>query len=238
MNDNLIDMKDVQLGYDNVPVVHIESLSLARGRCLGIFGPNGSGKTTLVRGITGLLQPLSGVVATPRVQELRFGFLSQYRGVDKSWPMSGLDAAALSASARSAFGRISKLVRLKIETMADRLEMRALLDRSFADLSGGQQQRLLLAGALAGEPDVLVLDEPTDGLDVRSRDNLLKLLKELQAERLCIALISHDVEDLLTVANDVAWLHPASSAGEPSTVESVSPEDLADRLLNVRRGVH
>jgi zinc transport system ATP-binding protein len=229
----LVTVSRAAFGYDGRAVVRVDDLRLRRGRCLGIFGPNGSGKTTLIRGVTGLLPPMSGEVSRQRA-DVRFGYLPQYRGIDASWPMSGFDAAAIAASARGRLGRLGHAARHRVRDAMARLDVEPLARRPFATLSGGQQQRLLLAGALAAEPHVLVLDEPTDGLDVRSRANLLDLLRTLGADGLCAAIISHDIEDLLAVCHDVAWLHPAEVPGEPSRVELIAPSTLAERILATR----
>ena len=253
----LVELRDAAFGYGGRAVVRVDHLSLRRGRCLGVFGPNGSGKTTLVRGVTGLLKPMGGTVrrtdaganvdtsatttdataiaVTPAARRLAFGYLPQYRAIDAGWPMSGRDAASLATAAGHPLGWVGRSARERVAASMRRLDVESLADRPFGTLSGGQQQRLLLAGALAADPDVLVLDEPTDGLDVRSRDNLLVLLRELCAGGLCVALISHDVEDLLVVADDVAWLHPADGPAGASRVETVPPRRLADHLLSARR---
>lgn len=231
---NLLTASNATFGYAGRAVVRVDDLRLCRGRCVGVFGPNGAGKTTLVRGLSGLIHPTAGTVDRA-AGDVRFGYLSQYRGIDASWPMTGFDAAAMASSARSRFGWIGRAAREQIVAKMARLDVAALAGEPFATLSGGQQQRLLLAGALAAGPQVLVLDEPTDGLDVRSRSALLALLRDLSADGLCVAIISHDLEDLLAVADEVAWLHPAEAAGEPSRVETVMPAAMADRILTVRR---
>jgi ABC-type Mn2+/Zn2+ transport system ATPase subunit len=231
----LVVVKDAVFGYEGKAVVRVNELRLRHGRCLGIFGPNGSGKTTLIRGITGLLSPMSGSVnRAATAVGVRFGYLPQYRGIDVSWPMSGFDAAAIATSARARLGRVSHAARHKIHDAMRRLDVEPLSRRSFGKLSGGQQQRLLLAGALAAEPHVLVLDEPTDGLDVRSRGNLLELLRSLAHDGLSTAIISHDIEDLIAVCDEVAWLHAADVAGDPSRVEIITPSTLAERILSTR----
>jgi ABC-type multidrug transport system ATPase subunit len=106
----------------------------------------------------------------------------------------------------------------------------AVAPRRFADLSGGQQQRILLAGAMAAEPQVLVLDEPTDGLDVHSRAELLKLLREFAAAGLSTVIISHEIEDLLYLCGAVARLQPADEPEHPSHVQVVVPSELARQL--------
>jgi ABC-type Mn2+/Zn2+ transport system ATPase subunit len=237
MPDKLIEVHDATFGYGGRPVVRVEHLELSRSKCLGIFGPNGSGKTTLVRGITGLLSPMAGQVthATKTTREaLRIGYLPQHRNIELHWPMTALDAASLAISARRWFGWIGP--RLKdVLAMMNRLGIDHLAARPFASLSGGQQQRVLLSGALAGDPTVLVLDEPTEGLDVRSTQELIDLLRQFVAEGLAMMIISHEADDLVQVSGEIAWLHPAQQQGEPSRVEIVSPEALGEAILKAAR---
>jgi len=224
----LVELKDATFGYGGRAVVSAGELSVAAGVCLGLFGPNGSGKTTLVRGITGLLPPMSGQVR--REIGVRFGYLPQHRTMELHWPMSGLDAAALAVSARRRLGWIAPVKRQIREAMS-KMGVGDLADAPFAKLSGGQQQRLLLAGTLAAEPHLLVLDEPTDGLDVHSRHDLLAILREQTMAGLGIVMITHDVEDLLCVADRVAWVHPADEAGKPSWIHMLAPGDLARQIM-------
>jgi ABC-type Mn2+/Zn2+ transport system ATPase subunit len=238
----LVEVRGATFGYGERPIVRVDELRLRAGRSLGIFGPNGAGKTTLVRGVTGLLPPMTGEViryppagAPDAAPELRFGYLPQHRSMELHWPMSGLDAAAMASSARGRFGRITRDDVRRVHEAMQRLGVADLDRRPFSRLSGGQQQRLLLAGALAAEPNVLVLDEPTDGLDVRSRETLLSLLRDLTAGGLCTAIISHEVEDLLFVCDEIAWLHPAEDPEHASHVEVIPPAGLAERMLTLSR---
>lgn len=229
----LVEVHGATFGYDKRPVVRVESLALRAGRCLGIFGPNGAGKTTLVRGIVGLLPPMRGTVRRTDERTIRFGYLPQHRAMELHWPMTGFDAAAMALSALRTLGRINREDAARVRRAAALLDADALLRRPFAKLSGGQQQRLLLAGALAAEPNVLILDEPTDGLDVRSRQALLEVLYAQNAAGLCTVMISHDVEDLLYLADEVAWLHAPLEWGESSWVEMIGPDELRERVLKV-----
>ena len=231
----LVDVRDARFGYMGRPVVQVDELRLHPGRSLGIFGPNGSGKTTLVRGITGLLPPIAGRVVRQSNDRPgpRFGYLPQHRAMESHWPMTGLDAACFATSARRPLGWLADTG--GVVRMMEMLGVADLAYRPFARLSGGQQQRILLAGAMAARPDVLVLDEPTDGLDVRSRDALLALLRQFTSEGLCAVVISHEVEDLLYVCDTIAWLHAAGDPDQPSRVELTSPTELAARMVKKRR---
>lgn len=226
----LIDVRDAVFGYGEREVVRVDALQLRAGQSLGIFGPNGAGKTTLVRGLSGLLRPLRGSVE--RSADLRIGYLPQYRAIDLNWPMSGLDAALLAISARRRFGWVVSQ-KQKAREMMQRLGVSHLAPKRFATLSGGQQQRILLAGAMASEPQVLILDEPTDGLDVHSRKNLLDLLKEFAASGLAVVMISHEIEDLTYLCNTVARLHPADDPDHPAHVEVITPTLLALQVTGV-----
>jgi ABC-type Mn2+/Zn2+ transport system ATPase subunit len=229
----LTQLRHCVFGYGSRPVIHADGLQLQPARCLGIFGPNGAGKTTLVRGITGLLPPLAGAVTQTAEASIRFAYMPHLRAMELHWPMSGLDAAAMMTSARTPLGWI-RTREQQILSMMRTLGVEDLARRSFARLSGGQQQRILLAGAMASEPSVLVLDEPTDGLDVHSRDNLLALLRDFATRGLCTVLISHDLEDLLFLADEVAWVHPANEPNLPSQVEIVPPDAFAQRVTQRR----
>ena len=206
----LVEATNAVFGYGGKPIVRLDCLRLAAGQCLGMFGPNGSGKTTLVRGLMGLLAPLSGSIR--RERGIRFGYLAQHRSIDLHWPMTGFDAASMAISARRRFGW-TRRDRAAIHQSLQLLEVEELAGRPFAGLSGGQQQRLVLAGTLAAQPRLLVLDEPTEGLDVRSRRILLGALRRAAEQGVCSVLISHSIEDLLAATHDVAWLHRPDDAG-------------------------
>lgn len=223
----LIDVSQALFGYGGRAIVRCERLALERGARFGVFGPNGSGKTTLVRGVTGLLPPMSGQVR--RSPGLRIGYLPQHRSVEPHWPMTGLDAASLAFSTRRRFGWIGR-DRAAILSQLERLEVADLAERPLARLSGGQQQRILLAGALAASPELLVLDEPTEGLDVRSRRILLDALQAAAEDGLCTIMISHVMDDLASLCRHVAWFNVPEEANRPSEVEVVEARHLPERV--------
>jgi ABC-type Mn2+/Zn2+ transport system ATPase subunit len=149
------------------------------------------------------------------------------------WPMSGFDAASLWASAKGPFGRLGHGMRDAVREKMAVLGVANLSKKSFPRLSGGQQQRLLLAGLLATRPNLIVLDEPTDGLDTRSTRTLLSHLREVRDnESASIVLVSHDIDDLLELCHDVALLHPAESPDQPATVDVLPIDELPRQILH------
>jgi ABC-type Mn2+/Zn2+ transport system ATPase subunit len=227
----LIEATSAAFGYTNTPVISVGALALRRADALGIFGPNGSGKTTLIKGLTGLIPPLAGTVR--RADGLRIGYLPQHRAIDLHWPMTALDAASLAASAHLTLGWVHSRQQ-KIRAAMNEMDVDSLAKKPFSKLSGGQQQRILLAGALAADPAILLLDEPTDGLDVRSATLLIAALKRQIERGLCVVIISHDVQELLALAQTVAWVHPAADLGSPATVEQISASQLLARVSHAR----
>jgi ABC-type Mn2+/Zn2+ transport system ATPase subunit len=227
----LVELRNCVFGYRERPVVQVESLELRAGQALGVFGPNGAGKTTLVRGIAGLLKPLRGQVR--RNGNPRFGYLPQQRLMGHQWPMTGLDAAALALSAHCPLGWVGRRRHLLQPSLAA-LQVDGLVERPFASLSGGQQQRILLAGALAAEPDILILDEALEGLDVRSRRVFIQVLGQAVDRGLCTVSISHNAEDLTAMSREIAWVHLAEEPEQPNRVEIIEPAMLAGRILEAR----
>ena len=223
----LVTVEGAAFGYAGRAVVRVGALRLSAGHCLGVYGPNGAGKTTLLRGVTGLLPPLDGTVR--KRPGLRVGYLAQHRDLQIHWPMTARDAALVPLSAWCRLGW-TKGCGAKLGPWLETLGVAGLAERSFAALSGGQQQRVLLAGALAADPQVLVLDEPTEGLDASSRRTLLACLREQSRRGRCVVLVSHEVGDLLAVADEVVLLEPAAESGGASEVVAVASARLVEHL--------
>jgi ABC-type Mn2+/Zn2+ transport system ATPase subunit len=220
----LVQLENTTFGYGRRAVVHVDHVELSPGECLGVYGPNGSGKTTLVRGLTGLLRPMSGdVTHTPG---LRGGYLPQRRDLQAHWPMTGFDAAALAVSTRRFCGWLGAGAKQVVRASMAKLNVEDLAKRPFATLSGGQQQRLMLAGALAAGSDLLVLDEPTDGLDATSRLSFIEAVKQSLGAGLAAVLVSHDPDDLAALSTRVARVQPSPDGRRPSTVQCVATADL------------
>ncbi|QOV88391.1 metal ABC transporter ATP-binding protein [Humisphaera borealis] len=229
----LVQLNNASFGYRRRSVIAGVSCVVEAGRCLGIYGPNGVGKSTLLRGMTGLLAPLTGTVDV--APGMRFGYLPQQRAGESHWPMTSLDAASMAISAQARFGFLRGRQERVLSRM-DELGVVELAGRPFFQLSGGQQQRVLLAGAFAADPSVLVLDEPMSGVDAGARELLIEHLQRAKANGLAILIVSHDVADLLALADTALLLEPAADAGKPSRGVSIAADDIVSRLTAGRSG--
>lgn len=187
------------------------SLTIGPRDFLGVIGPNGGGKTTLLRIILGLLQPQRGVVRvlgrSPSEVRTRIGYVPQNARIDPNVPASVLDVVLTGRLARSSWG--FRYGRKHVEAaMAalEQTEMAALAHRTLATLSGGQRQRVLIARALASDAEMLLMDEPTAGVDPHIEQSLTDLLHRLN-QRLPIVIVSHDVSFVSTHLQRVACLN-------------------------------
>lgn len=204
---SLIRLRAAAFGYSGKRIVSGVDLDIDAGRFLGIVGPNGAGKTTLFRGILGLLPVLAG--SCERAPGLVSGYVPQRESLDAGYPLSALEVVEMGAYRR--LNALRRLVRGEREAalgLLERMGLRAEQHTPFSALSGGQRQRVLLARALLTRPDVLLLDEPTSGVDRGAQEQILRLLRELHREGLAILLVSHQlslvresVGEVLVVAN-------------------------------------
>jgi len=204
----LVSLRSAAFGYAERAVVSGVSLDIRAGEVVAILGPNGSGKSTLVRGVLGLNDHLAGEVELFGVPRERFrdhprlGYVPQRHTLSASVRATVEEIVATGRLARQSwFARQSAADR---QVMARSLELVGLRDRARADvstLSGGQQRRVLIARALASQPDVLVMDEPTAGVDTASQHVLADVLRRLAAEGVTMIIVTHEIEafaDLVT----------------------------------------
>ncbi len=185
------------------PALDDVDLSLHPGQCLALLGPNGAGKSTFIRAVTGLLTPRTGTVSVaggdPRRADVRarLGVMLQATAFPSHLTVRELVVGAALRAGRTA---------ADADRMLDELAIADLAPRRTRALSGGQRRRLQLARALVTDPDVLVLDEPTEGLDLRSRRATWDHLEARRATGTAILLTTHLVEEAGTVADRVAVL--------------------------------
>ena len=198
---NLVSFTDVTLGYGARSILSGISLDIPQGDFLGLVGPNGSGKTTLLRGLLGTLPALKGTIAIG--PEVRFGYVPQREQIDARYPLTVLDVVLMGRYPRlGLFKRPGDADRQAATRALDQVGIGNLAEKRLADLSGGQKQRALIARALVGDPTVLVLDEPTNGLDLVATTQILGLVRDLhEREGLTVLMVSHALNE---VANYVA----------------------------------
>jgi zinc transport system ATP-binding protein len=182
----------VSFAYGNGPLVLRDvSFAVEQGEFVAIAGPNGGGKTTLLRLVLGLEQPTSGRL---RVDVPRLGYLAQraQAGVDAPLTVRELVGAGRAARTRL-LGPLGRLDRDAVRDAIERVGLGALAERRLTTLSGGQQQRAFIAKALAAEPQLLVLDEPTTGVDAEAQEAIAQLLERLRkALAMTILYVSHE----------------------------------------------
>ncbi len=176
-------------------VSHV-SLRVAAGEIVTLIGPNGAGKTTLLKCMLGLVAPDAGVVT--RAQNLRIGYVPQHFHVPRGMPLSVQSFLALY------HGRVLTSLS-QIEAW---LGIEGLLNKPMQALSGGELRRVLLARALLGHPNLLVLDEPTQGIDIRGQAEFYRMLGTIRdAFGMAVLMVSHDVHIVMSASNRVVCLH-------------------------------
>ncbi len=211
-----IELENLSVLLKEKEVLRNINLALEEGMFLGIVGPNGGGKTTLIRTILGLLKPSSGIVkifghlpGSSAVPDGIFGYLPQHLNVDPNFPATALDIVLMGRYRKAGFLRWpGRADREKAAECLATMGVEGSLDSQYSQLSGGQQQRVSIARALAGEPKILVLDEPSTGIDVVGQEDFYHLLKGLQKKMgLTILMVSHDIGAVSAYVDEIACLN-------------------------------
>lgn len=208
-----VEVQDLSFAYPDAgePTLCDVSFRVSGNDFVGLVGPNGGGKTTLLRLLLGLLEPDSGSVRIlgrrPAEVRQRVGFVPQQAGVDPTVPATVLDIVLMAALGRSNWGpRFSRADRATARQALERTEMLELQHRPWSALSGGQRQRVLIARALAFRSEMLLLDEPTTGIDLHREQALLDLLHTLN-DQMPILMVSHDVALVSTHMDRALWVN-------------------------------
>ncbi|HET9515713.1 MAG TPA: metal ABC transporter ATP-binding protein [Gemmatimonadales bacterium] len=203
---NLVEFRDVTLGYGHRPLLRRLEFDIAEGDFLGLVGPNGSGKTTLLRALLGTLEPLSGVIRL--APGIRFGYVPQREQIDPRWPLRVIDVVLMGRYHRIGLGRRpSAADRTAALNALEHVGIADLAERHLSSLSGGQKQRALIARALVGAPTVLILDEPTTGLDLVSTTQILSLVRELhERDRITVLMVSHMLNEVANYVDRLGLL--------------------------------
>lgn len=202
-----ISAKELTIGYRRRAILSEINVSIDKGDFWGIVGPNGTGKTTLVKTLLGIIGPLSGLV--DRAPSVRFGYVPQRGVIDDIFPVTVHDVVLMGRY--PLLGIPGKLQKRDYELAGHFIEKVGMLshaDKPYRALSGGQKQRTLIARALTGEPDILVLDEPTDGMDISGETTIMQLLLDLHKEaRLTLVMITHMLNLIANYAHKLMIIH-------------------------------
>ena len=209
--DALIDARDVGVTLGGTTILRDVDFTIGPGEIVTMLGPNGSGKTTLLRVLTGALEPTAGRVT--RKPGLRIGYAPQRLAIDQTMPLTVDRFIALTGNGSDR------------AAVLERVGLPGLGARQLAVLSGGQFQRALLARALVRKPDLLALDEPTQGLDQPGTVAFYRLIEDVRTELDCaVLMVSHDLHVVMSASDRVICVNGHVCCEGTPTVVSASPE--------------
>ena len=228
--DGLIRLDRVTCSYGADPVLVDIDLQVGADQFTGIVGPSGSGKTTLLRVLLGTARPISGSVERRSV--LRLGYVPQVETVDWSFPVTVEECVLMARTHGRVLPWPSRRERAEVTEVLERLSIAPLARRHIRRLSGGQQQRVFIARALLARPHLLLMDEPTSGVDVTTRHEVLHLLGELHRDGLAIVLTTHDLNGIAAHLPHLVCLNTTViGAGAP---RDVLVPDVLERTFGAR----
>lgn len=241
MDQSIISIKELSFRYTSEPVLDGVNLDLSKGDYIGLVGPNGSGKSTLVKSLLGLLPPQSGSIelfGQPIAQFSewhRIGYVPQhvFRG-DRAFPATVREVVESGHMRENTI--LCQLGIRKCEPITEALETAGvdhLVHRRIGELSGGERQRVFIARALVSHPELLILDEPTAGIDQTAQEAFYDLLETLNRKRgITILLISHDLEVIAHEAKTAVCLNHRVIYSGPAA--ALHDESVVRRLFGAR----
>lgn len=216
MSESVITLKNVNYTYEDKIALRNVSLTINRGTFMGIVGPNGGGKTTLIKLILGELKPQNGKIALlgQPIETFkswnRIGFVSQKaNSFNRGFPATVFEVVSMGLTAKIGYLKFfNKTHKKRIIEAVNQVGMGEYLNKNIGELSGGQQQRVFIARALVSDPELLILDEPTVGVDNKNIELFYQLLHELNTEQnLTLLLVTHDTGVMTKYATEVACLN-------------------------------
>jgi ABC-type Mn2+/Zn2+ transport system ATPase subunit len=229
----LLILDNLTVGYGRNVVLKDIKLAIDRGSFSGLLGANGSGKSTLIKTILGIIPPLAGKLNFTPINGHTpvLGYVPQREALDSVFLLSNLEVVVMGASGRVAPGRRFNSTEKEFARQClERTGVGDLSRKRFSELSGGQKQRVLIARALTTKPDLLLLDEPTAGIDASAAEAILELLQRLHREEaLTILMVNHDLQTVRKNVQEIIWLQHGRVLHGP-VHELLSPQKIEDIL--------
>ncbi|WP_163536544.1 metal ABC transporter ATP-binding protein [Gracilibacillus sp. YIM 98692] len=238
MSNTIVKMDNVSFHYSNRQALSNVNFRIERGDFVGLVGPNGGGKTTLIKLLLGLEKATSGHIYLFNQpihkfkQKNKIGYVSQKANTFNSgFPATVEEVVAMGLTAKLGYFRyLNKALKKRIRTAIEQVGMSGYLHENIGDLSGGQQQRIFIARALVSQPELLILDEPTVGVDAENVEKFFDLLHELNTQQnITLLLVTHDIGTMTHHASKVACLNRTLHFhGNPNSFQSLTKEQLSD----------
>ncbi len=209
MADSIVELRNVWVWLGKNLALRDVSLAVENGKFIGLMGPNGGGKTTLLRTIAGLIKPDRGSLVMSGAAPGTIGYVPQEESLDPEFPVTVQDVVEMGLyGSLGLFPRLDEGQKERVDRVLDMVGMKSLRRRMIGELSGGQKQRVFIARAIVGQPRLLLLDEPTTGVDAGARDDFYRLLFELMGTlSLTIILASHDLEVVPTQVDEIVCVN-------------------------------
>ena len=234
----IIRCRDLTVGYGREVVLRGVDLDVPRGAFLPFVGPNGAGKTTLPRAILGLLRPLEGSIETP-FHHAPPGYVPQQKAIDPRHPLSAEQIALMGLYPRLGWWRRPGAAdRRRLDGIFGRLGLDEHRRKTFGELSGGTKQKVLIARALMGSPELLILDEACAGLDLRTREHLLETIEDLAARGdITLIFVTHHIEEITPAFSHVLILDDGAAAAQGPKAKVLTGEILS-AAMKIDVGIH
>lgn len=226
----VVKLENVSFSYATVMVLEHINLTIEAEEFFGLIGPNAAGKSTLIKLLLGLLSPDQGTItvlgASPTAVRHRIGFVPQFPSFRRDFPITVEEVVLLGTLGPGMDpGGFSRAVRRRIGKTLEAVEAGAIAQRPLSTLSGGQLQRVLIARALACEPELLILDEPTANIDVQAEEDIFGLLRRYN-EHMTIIVVSHDIAFISGYVNRVGCLNRTLVCHETGAISGKTIEEL------------
>ncbi|MDB6035745.1 MAG: manganese transporter ATP-binding protein [Verrucomicrobiales bacterium] len=233
--ETLITLQEVGVGYDRQAVLRGVNLQIRRGTFTGLLGANGTGKSTLLKTLVGIIPAVEGVIQLGNVEghPAVFGYVPQREALDPIFLLSSFEVVLMGACGRVGPGRrFSHGEKDLAHDCLRRTGADQLSRKRFSQLSGGQKQRVLIARALAARPDMLLLDEPTAGIDTAATQAIMELLRQLHREqKLTILMVNHDLPVVRRYVDEVIWLHEGKVL--QGSVQELLSREKVEQILDL-----